>query len=117
MLRKIVNVLVLLPLAIVFVAFAVANRHMVTVSLDPFNTSDPALKLTMPLFAVILLAAIAGVAAGGVATWFRQGRWRRAARRHEAEAREARRELDGQRAAARAMAPISSQTALLPPSV
>ena len=90
MLRKIFNGLVLLPLAIVFVIFAVANRHMVKVSFDPFNGADPALSLNMPLFVVILLAAIAGVAAGGSATWFRQRRWRRAARGHEADAREAR---------------------------
>ena len=32
MLRKIVNILVVLPLAILFVAFAVANRHVVTLS-------------------------------------------------------------------------------------
>jgi hypothetical protein len=30
------------------------------------------------------------VVAGGSATWFRQRRWRRAARQHEADAREAR---------------------------
>jgi uncharacterized integral membrane protein len=97
-LRKIVNGLVLLPLAIVFVVFAVANRHMVRLSLDPFSGADPALSLSMPLFVIILLAAIAGVAAGGSATWFRQRRWRRAARRHEAEAREARSQLDARKA-------------------
>ena len=91
MLRNIFNGLVLLPLAIVFVVFAVANRHMVKVSFDPVNGADPALSLSMPLFVIILLAAIAGVAVGGSATWFRQRRWRRAARRHEADAREARR--------------------------
>jgi uncharacterized integral membrane protein len=115
MLRKTFNILVLLPLAVVFVVFAVANRHMVTVSLDPFNTADPALSLAMPLFAVILLSAIAGVAAGGLATWFRQSRWRRAARRHEADAREARSQLDGQRGT-RYRLPVQPSNALLPPS-
>lgn len=113
MLRKAFNILVLLPLAAVFVVFAVANRHMVTVSLDPFNTADPALSLTMPLFVVILLSAIAGVAAGGLATWFRQSRWRRAARRHEADAREARSQLDSQRGA---RYKSTVQPSLLPPS-
>lgn len=114
MLRKAFNILVLLPLAVVLVVFAVANRHMVTVSLDPFNTPDPALSLTMPLFVVVLLSAIAGVAAGGLATWFRQSRWRRAARRHEADAREARSQLDSQRTAR--YTPLQSSKALLPPS-
>lgn len=114
MLRKIVNALVLLPLAIVFVVFAVANRHQVKVSFDPFNGADPALSLNMPLFVVILLATIAGVAAGGSATWFRQRRWRRAARRHEAEAREVRSQLDD-RKAMRFTSPLPASNALLRP--
>ena len=76
-----------IPLGLVFIVFAVANRHFVTVSFDPFDSSDPAVAVTMPLFVVIIAVAILGVAAGGSATWFRQRHWRRAARRHEAEAR------------------------------
>ena len=93
MLRKIFNALVILPLAILFVVFAVANRHIVTLSFDPFNSSDPALGVSLPLFVVIIAVAIFGVVAGGVATWFGQRRWRRAARQHEADARHARAEL------------------------
>ena len=40
MFRKIVAALILVPLAILIVAFAVANRQAVTVSLDPF-ASEP----------------------------------------------------------------------------
>lgn len=93
MLRKIFNILVLLPLAILFVVFAVANRHSVTLSFDPFNSSDPALGVSLPLFVVIIVVAMFGVIAGGIATWFGQHRWRRAARQHEADARHARAEL------------------------
>lgn len=114
MLRKIFNVLVLLPLAIVVVTFAVANRHLVKVSFDPFNSADPVVSLSMPLFVVVLLAMIAGVAAGGSATWFRQRRWRRAARTHERDARAARSEL-GDRRAARYSAPLPSSGALSRP--
>ena len=39
------------------------------------------------------LEKILGVVAGGSATWFRQRRWRRAARRHEADARDLRAQL------------------------
>lgn len=88
--RKIVNALVIVPLALVLLTFAVANRHFVRVSLDPFNAADPSLSLTLPLFIVIIAATMFGVAAGGIATWFGQRRWRREARRHEAEARAAR---------------------------
>lgn len=93
MLRKIVNVLVILPLAILFVIFAVANRHLVTLSFDPFNASDPSLSLMLPLFVVIIATAMFGVVAGGIATWFGQRRWRKAARQHETEARAARAQL------------------------
>jgi uncharacterized integral membrane protein len=83
---------------VIFVVFAVANRHMVTVSLDPFNSHDPALSFELPLFVVIVAVAILGVVAGGSATWFGQRRWRRAARRHEADAREMRTQLADLRA-------------------
>ena len=91
--RKFFTGLVLIPLGVIFVVFAVANRHLVTVSFDPFNSSDPADGLRLPLFAVIIAVAILGVAAGGSATWFRQRHWRRAARQHEADARQARTQL------------------------
>ena len=91
--RKFLTGLVLIPLGVIFVVFAVANRHPVTVSFDPFNSSDPAVGFTLPLFVVIIAVAIAGVVAGGSATWFRQRRWRRAARLHEADARQARAQL------------------------
>ncbi len=91
--RKFFSGLVLIPLAIVFVVFAVANRHFVTVSFDPFNSASPSVALTLPLFVVIVVVAILGVVAGGMATWLRQGRWRRAARLHEADARQSRLEL------------------------
>lgn len=96
--RKVFNAVVLIPLAVILVVFAVANRHMVTVSFDPFNSSDPVLSLTLPLFVVIIAVAILGVVAGGCATWFGQRRWRRAARHHEADAREIRAQLADLRA-------------------
>jgi len=78
---------------VILVVFAVANRHLVTVSFDPFDSAFPTVAVTMPLFAVIIVALLLGVVAGGIATWFRQGHWRRAARRHEADARQARSQL------------------------
>jgi uncharacterized integral membrane protein len=92
--RKFFTALVLIPLGLIFVVFAVANRHLVTVSFDPFNSVDPSVAVRLPLFVVIIAVAILGVAAGGSATWFRQRHWRRAARQHEADARAARAQLD-----------------------
>ena len=92
--RKFLNALVVIPLGIFFVIFAVANRHLVTVSFDPFNSATPMVAVKLPLFVVIIAVAMLGVAAGGMAVWFRQGRWRRAARQSEADARRARAQLD-----------------------
>lgn len=93
MLRKIINVLVVLPLAIIFIVFAVANRHLVMLSFDPFDSTDAALGLSLPLFVVIIAFTMLGVLVGGIATWFGQRRWRRAARLNETEARNARAQL------------------------
>jgi uncharacterized integral membrane protein len=99
--RKFFNAVVVIVLGAIFVVFAVANRHLVTVSFDPFGSGDPAFDLRpLPLFVIIIAAVISGVLAGGLATWFRQRRWRRAARQHEADARQARAQLADLRAAA-----------------
>jgi uncharacterized integral membrane protein len=99
-LRKFFTAMVLIPLGLIFIIFAVANRHLVTVSFDPFNSVDPSVAVRLPLFVVIIAVAILGVAAGGSATWFRQRHWRRAARQHEADARAARAQLADLRSAA-----------------
>jgi uncharacterized integral membrane protein len=93
MLRTILSAVILLPLAIIIIGFAVANRQAVTISFDPFNTSSPAYSTTLPLFVVIFMLMIVGVLVGGVAAWLRQGRWRSAARRAEAQNRELTREI------------------------
>ncbi len=70
--RKFFTALVVIPLGLIFIVFAVANRHFVTVSFDPFNSTDPSISVTLPLFVVIIAVAILGVIAGGFGTWFRQ---------------------------------------------
>ena len=113
--RKFLTALVLIPLGLIFVVFAVANRHLVTVSFDPFNSTDPSVGVTLPLFVVIIAVAIAGVVAGGSATWFRQRHWRRAARQHEADARQARAQLADLRAGAAAPSRYDPQRLPAPP--
>lgn len=104
-LRKIVTALVLVPLAILLIVFAVANRAIVTVSFDPFDPAQPAWSLRMPLFVLIFVFLIAGVLLGGFAAWLRQGRHRRASRalrsdlvglRREIEILNTRRETQGE---------------------
>ena len=92
-LRKIVAAVILIPLAIVIIAFAVANRQIVTVSLDPFSPEHPASSVTLPLFALVIGLLIVGVLIGGAASWLRHGNLRRTARRFEREMRDLRSEL------------------------
>jgi len=85
MIRKIVTVLVLLPVALLIVMFAVANRGPVTIALDPFGGEPPMFTTAMPLFLLLLVALIVGVIVGGAAAWSRQRKWRRRARRLAAD--------------------------------
>jgi uncharacterized integral membrane protein len=80
MVRKILTTLIAVPLAILLAVFMIANRHKVTVSLDPFGSDAPSLSATLPLFVIMLICLLAGVIAGGTAAWLNQSRWRRAAR-------------------------------------
>ncbi|MEA2871305.1 MAG: hypothetical protein QOH67_1281 [Hyphomicrobiales bacterium] len=94
MIRKIVAILILVPLALLIVLFAVANRAAVTVSLDPFASDPPLFAVTLSLFFVMLIALIAGVIIGGAAAWARQSKWRRRARRLAAELKASRAETE-----------------------
>lgn len=100
MLRKIVAAIILVPLAVIIIAFAVANRQIVTVSLDPFGGNEPAAAVTLPLFALIILLLIIGVLIGGVAAWLRQAKWRQNARRLEREVHSLRQKVDALEGAA-----------------
>jgi uncharacterized integral membrane protein len=111
MLRRIVSMLIVLPLAIVIVAFAVANRQSVTVSFDPLSSTSPAYAATLPLFVLIFVLMIFGVLIGGAAVWIGQTRWRRTARKLDGEVRSLHQELDSIR---RRFAPGSSQTSADP---
>jgi uncharacterized membrane protein YciS (DUF1049 family) len=78
--KSFLKLLVLVPLALIAVAFAVANRQGVTISFDPFASDVPAFALSGPLFVVLLLVVVIGVVLGGVASWLGQGRHRKALR-------------------------------------
>jgi hypothetical protein len=72
--RNIVTAIIVIPLAVVIIAFAIANRQIVTVSFDPFSVTEPAAVVALPLFALIILLLIIGVLLGGAAAWLRQSR-------------------------------------------
>lgn len=94
MIRKIVTVLILVPLALAIVMFAVANRAPVVLGFDPFGTQPPMFAFVAPLFLALLAALLAGVVVGGAAAWSRQGKWRTRARRLSGELKAARGEIE-----------------------
>jgi len=74
-LAKLVSWLLLAPLALLMIAFAVANRAAVEVRLDPLPVT-----LETPLFALAFVCVFVGLVSGGAAAWLAGARWRRLAR-------------------------------------
>ena len=119
MLRRIVSAIILIPLMVMVVGFAVANRQAVTLSFDPFSASSPAYAVTLPLFIVVFALVIIGVIVGGTAVWFGQGRIRRARRRLDAEVAALHGEIEGLRrdVAAQPSPPARSEREVAPPLI
>ena len=61
----------IVPLAVIAALIAVANREDVVFRFNPFAPDDPVYATTMPLFALVFLAFLAGTLVGGVT--FAQG--------------------------------------------
>lgn len=85
-LKKIVNLVVLLPLGVVLIVLAVANRQIVTLALNPFRPQDSVLAVSAPFFLFLFVALLLGMVLGSGLTWWTQGKYRKQAR---IEAREA----------------------------
>jgi uncharacterized integral membrane protein len=86
MIKRIVNILVLIPIGIVLIVLSVANRQSVTLALNPFRPEDSVLSVTAPFFVYLFLAVIFGLVIGSLATWFTQGKYRKRARIEAGEA-------------------------------
>lgn len=91
--KNALKAVILVPIALIVVIFAVANRHISTISFDPFNSEAPAFALSAPLFLIILLMVMLGVLIGGIAAWMAQGSVRSAPRHAKTDAEQLRREL------------------------
>ncbi|MFM2422941.1 MAG: hypothetical protein RL291_1471 [Pseudomonadota bacterium] len=87
MLRRIAWFLFAIPAGLLLIVAMFANKHWVTLNLDPFRElDDSTISIKVPLYGLIMLSMIAGVLLGGMATWFKQGRWRKTARKRGLEA-------------------------------
>ena len=90
--KSLLKWLFLTPVALFILGLAVANRESVRVVLDPLPGDVPLFETNAPLFLVAFAAAILGIVAGGLVTWWSQGRHRRAARQARAETERLRQE-------------------------
>jgi len=64
--------IIAIPAALCAIWIALANRHAVVLSLDPFSQDSPALTVEMPLYLLLFLAVLLGVVLGGLAIGFRR---------------------------------------------
>ncbi|MBB4348881.1 MULTISPECIES: lipopolysaccharide assembly protein LapA domain-containing protein [Rhizobiaceae] len=85
-LKRIVSLVVFVPIGIVLIVLAVANRQVVTLALNPFRPQDSILSVSAPFFVFVFLAILVGMVIGASVTWWKQGHYRRQAR---VEAKEA----------------------------
>jgi hypothetical protein len=92
-LRRILNWIVWVPVTILVIGFAVANRQWIDVSLDPFDAVDPAVAIGMPLWALLFCGLFLGAVAGWLVCWFGQGKWRKSSRDSLGELRRAHEEI------------------------
>ncbi len=81
MLNRLFIALILVPIAVILIVLAVSNRTWVSFTIDPFNPGNPALTLELPLFVWLFATLAIGMMLGSLATWLKQGRYRKAARK------------------------------------
>lgn len=87
MIKRVLSYVLLIPLAVALVAIGVVNTQVVELVLDPFRPDAPAISISLPFYAYLFAALVAGILIGSFATWRSQAPWRREARRRTAEAR------------------------------
>lgn len=104
MFKKLVNIVVLVPVGVILIVLSVANRQSVTLALNPFRPEDSVLSVSAPFFVFLFLAVVVGLILGAAATWFSQGKHRRRARTEANEAVKWHREAEKQRSQAEKLA-------------
>ena len=95
--RSFIKGIILLPIAVIVVLLAVANREPVRLSFDPFSASAPELSVTVPLFAILFAAVAVGVVIGGIGAWLSQADNRRVRRQSTRELNRLRSETERMR--------------------
>lgn len=109
--KSVLRIIVFVPLALVILFFAMANRGVVKIGVDPFAPHDASAPyFEAPLFLVVLAATAIGVVAGGVSSWLGHLPVRRAAKVARAEAKKTRLEVEKLRQKSVAELPADDST-------
>ena len=104
MTKKLINLIIFVPVGIVLILLSVANRGVVSLALNPFQPDDQLLSVSAPMFVFLFSALILGMIIGSVATWFGQSKHRKRARREAREAVKWQAEAGQQKARAESLA-------------
>ena len=93
--RTVFRIIFFVPLALIILFFAMANRMPVQIGLDPFLApGETGPSFEAPLFLVVLASMALGVLAGGASTWVSHLPVRRAAKVARAEVKKTKVEID-----------------------
>ena len=84
--QRILRWLVGLPIVVLVVGFAIANRRWTTLSFDPFTQDAPRVSMELPLWLLFFIGIFVGLIVGWTGAWIAQGKHRKAARDARREA-------------------------------
>lgn len=76
--KRLVALIVLIPVGVILIAFIIANRETVALSLDPFQSGSESFTYHAPFFVWLFLFLAIGIIIGGISVWFSQHRFRKA---------------------------------------
>jgi uncharacterized integral membrane protein len=96
-LRRLIRWIVGLPIAILVISFAVANRQWTRLSLDPFSSTSPVLSVEMPLWLLFIFGVFIGILIGWAGCWIAQSKHRKLARERGREISTLQSELQAQK--------------------
>lgn len=84
--KRLITLFIIAPIAILVIWLAVTNRTPVTVAIPPDVGGQPIFTFSAPLYMLIFGSVLLGLVLGSMATWFKQGKHRKAAREQKVEA-------------------------------
>lgn len=75
MIKRLIGWFILVPISILLVIFALANRQQITLNFDPISAENPLIaSVNLPLFIVIFFMLVLGILLGAIAVFFSQAK-------------------------------------------